>query len=279
MSDPTDSDDTVMALSAGIGPALYVGTLRHRRFGPRPHAFSYRLFMAMLDVDHIDEQMGVSRVTSVNRFNWASYDDRDHLGDPARPLRARVTADAERHGLALPTGPIYLLTHLRYLGYNFNPISFYYCCDAAGEVQRVLAEVHSTFGEQCTYWLPAREAGAASFRQRMPKVMHVSPFMGMSVDYEFIVRPPGRSLVAHMNTIERQGGTDRPYFDATLTLERRPWSRPEIGRVLRRHPWMTIKVIAAIHWEALRLRAKGLRYYPHPRGGPGRRAGGREAKA
>lgn len=254
------------------GGALYVGTLRHRRFEPRPHAFSYPLFMVLVDVDRLAEQMTVSRLTSVNRFNWASFDDRDHLGAPSEPLRTRVAEDARRQGLSLPAGPIYLLTHLRYLGYNFNPISFYFCCNLAGEVELVMGEVHSTFGEQCTYWIPAREG--PSFRARLPKIMHVSPFMGMDVDYEFIVTPPGHRFVAHMNTMARGG--DRPYFDATLSLERRPWSAGEIRRQLIRHPLMTARVVGAIHWEALRLWAKGLQVYPQPHRPSGRRTG-REA--
>jgi DUF1365 family protein len=101
--------------------------------------------------------------------------------------------------------------------------------------------------------------------------MHVSPFMSMDVDYEFAVTPPAASLVAHMHTIERADGTDTPYFDATLTLERRPWSAREIHRVLRRHPWMTATVIGAIHWEALRLWLKGVPSYPNPDRQPSRR--------
>src|SRR5262245_20436429 len=127
-----------------MGPALYVGRLRHRRFRPKPHAFTYNLFMVLVDVDRVAEQMAVSPFTSVNRFNWASFDDRDHLGDASRPLRERLTADAAAHGVTLGDGPIYLLTHLRYLGFNFNPISFYFCCDRTGRVDAMLAEVRNT---------------------------------------------------------------------------------------------------------------------------------------
>jgi DUF1365 family protein len=259
-------------------PALYVGRLRHRRFGPRPHAFTYRLFMACVDIDRLDEQMAVSRLTSVNRFNWATFDDRDHLGDPAKPLRERLRQDAAAAGHVLPGGRILLLTHLRYLGYNFNPISFYYCHDPAGRLRLVLGEVRNTFGGLCTYWLPA-EGGAAGperVRARVPKVMHVSPFMSMEVDYAFALTPPGDSIVAHMETFERGAGDARPYFDATLTLERRPWTAAAWRRVLARHPLMTAAVIGAIHWQALRLWMKGLPFHPHPEGGAGRRTGRQE---
>jgi uncharacterized protein len=258
-----------------IEPALYVGRLRHRRFRPRPHAFTYNLFMALVDVDHVNDQMRRSRLTSVNRFNWATFDDRDHLGDPARPLRNRVADDAVAAGLTLPDGPLYLLTHLRYLGYNFNPISFYYCCNRLGEVEMVMGEVHSTFGEICTYWLTDVDSmkPPRTFRRRLAKTMHVSPFMPMSLDYEFIVTTPGQSLVAHMNTVDRAEGTPAPNFDATLTLERREWTASAVMGQLVRVPVMTAKVIGAIHWEALRLRAKGLRVYPHPREAESRRTG------
>jgi hypothetical protein len=117
-----------------INSGLCLGTLRHRRFAPIAHAFTYPLFMALLDIDRLPELMRVSRVTGYNRFNWASFHDRDHLGDPARPLRERLVVDAARHGIDLPDGRIFLLTHLRYLGYGFNPVSFFYCFDAAGRL-------------------------------------------------------------------------------------------------------------------------------------------------
>lgn len=248
------------------GPALYTGQLRHRRFLPTPHAFTYDLFMAMVDIDQLPEQMRVSRVTSYNRWNWASFDERDHLGDPRRPLRERLTDSAAAAGLTLPDGPIYLLTHLRYLGYSFNPISFYYCYDRQHQLRAVLNEVNSTFGEQRCYWIDATgDARTANgLRHRTAKTMHVSPFMSMDVDYEFVLTEPGDALVAHMNTFAHTGDTVRPYFDATLTLTREPWSARAIRRALRRHPMMTAKVIAAIHWEALRLWLKGVPHYDPP---------------
>src|SRR5215470_17436151 len=115
--------------------ALYVGRLRHRRFSPRPHAFSYPLFMAFLDIDRLGELMRVSPLAAYNHFAWASYAERDHFGDPAKPLRARLGEDAARQGVVLPDGQIFLLTHLRYLGYVFNPVSFYYCYDRAGALR------------------------------------------------------------------------------------------------------------------------------------------------
>jgi hypothetical protein len=167
-------------------------------------------------------------------------------------------------GHIVPDGPIYLLTHLRYLGYNFNPISFYYCFDPDDRLAVIIGEVHSTFGEERLYWLTSATARHPAPGWQTPKTLHVSPFMPMDLTYEFQVSPPGRSLVAHIATSAVGEPAANPIFDATLTLERRPWTARDLHRVLARHPWMTAKVIAAIHWEALRLRLKGVPVYAHP---------------
>jgi DUF1365 family protein len=240
-----------------IEPGLYRGTLRHRRFAPTPHAFTYQVWMALLDIDRIPELMRASWLTSWNRWNWASYDDRDHLCTANAPLRQRVHDAARRQAIDAPDGPIFLLTNLRCLGYCFNPVSFYYLFDQAWQIQLVMAEVHNTFGGSHTYWLRP-DAGRRGFRAAAEKSLYVSPFMPMNLNYQFALTPPANSLVAHIDT--RDG--DHVVLDATLTLERRPWNAAELRRLALRQPAMTAKVIAAIHWQALRLWAKGVRVVP-----------------
>lgn len=242
--------------------ALYVGTVRHRRFEPVRHEFTYPLFMPMLDIDRIPELMRVSPFSSYNRFNWASFHQRDHFGDPAVPLRERLRADAARHDVRLPGGPIFLLTHLRYLGYCFNPISLFYCYSGEGVLETILAEVNSTFGETHNYWLSGanRDLASQSHVYRCSKAIHVSPFLPMELDYRFAMTPPGEQLVAHMDTVAGERGG----FDATLRLWREPWSAASLHRALLRFPWMTAKVIWAIHWEALRLYSKRVPLHTHP---------------
>ena len=235
-----------------IDSGLFIGTLRHRRFAPVAHAFTYPLFMVLLDVDRIGELIRASAFTRWNRFNWATFDDRDHLGDPSRPLRERLRADAAGHGLELPDGRIFLLTHLRYLGYCFNPVSFFYCVDRDERLQLVLAEVHNTFGGSRHYWVRPHDTAA--------KALYVSPFMPPDLEYSFDFSRPGASLVAHMATVKE--GT--AFFDATLRLERRPWDAVHIRRALARHPLMTAGVVAGIHWEALKLWWKGVPAYDRP---------------
>ncbi|HUK54544.1 MAG TPA: DUF1365 domain-containing protein [Candidatus Binatia bacterium] len=250
-------------------PGIYVGELRHRRFRPVRHEFAYPVFQVLLDVDRIPELMRVSRLAAYNRWNWAAYDERDHFGDPARPLRERLQAGAAACGVALPAGPAFLLTNLRYFGYCFNPVSFYYFCAPSGAVEMMLAEVNNTFGETCNYWLTpqceqrAGEPGRRDYNGRRyatRKVFHVSPFLELGLDYTWVFTPPGERLVAHTATNDREG----LLFDATLTLARRPWTAAALRRTLAQFPWVTAKVIAAIYWQALRLRGKGAPYVPHP---------------
>jgi uncharacterized protein len=249
-------------------PGLYVGTLRHARYRPRVHAFTYPVFMALLDIDRIADAMRVSRLTGYNRWNWASFDERDHLGDPSRSLRERVTDAAADAGVPIPQGPIFLLTNLRYLGYCFNPVSFFYCYDGTGRLESVLAEVNNTFGETCNYWLTDEQAvnpvpGAddrAPRRYATPKVFHVSPFMALRQGYEWRLTPPQERLSLNIRVVE----SGARMLDATLDLRHRPWTASTIRRTLLRHPWMTAKVIVAIHLEAVRLHLKGVRYLPHP---------------
>jgi len=244
-------------------PAIYLGTIRHRRFRPKAHRFSYPLFMVYLDIDRIPEALQASRLLSHGRWNWASFHEEDHLGDPALPLRERLRRDAREQGLELPDGPVFLLAHLRYLGYCFNPVSYFYCHDPEGSLRCVMAEVHNTFGERHTYWMDAsrgtRRKGVLAFD--VPKAFHVSPFLSMDCRYRWTFNEPGKELRVLVAESERGAFT----FCADLSMVRQPWSAASIRRTLFRFPWMTLKVIAAIHWEALWLWIKRVPVFTHPR--------------
>ena len=236
-----------------IDSGLFVGTLRHRRFTPVAHAFTYPLFMALLDIDRVPELMRVSRLTSHNRWNWASFDDRDHLGDPARPLRERLVVDAARHGIELPDGRIFLLTHLRYLGYCFNPVSFFYCFDRAERLQVVLAEVSNTFGGTHNYWLRPDSASRDVSRRRHEIALRVAVHAGrprVRVRLHAAGGPPGR---AHEDGQGGLGGLRRDAVARTTALER--GGDPPGARPLSRDDRA---VMAGIHWQALRLWWKGV---------------------
>ena len=247
-----------------IYPAIYVGSLRHRRFLPRRHEFTYPIFMVCLDIDRIPEAMSISPFTSHNRWNWASFFDDDHFGNPRLSLRQRLTYDAREHKITLPDGRVLLLTHLRYLGYNFNPVSFFYCHRSDGTVESIVAEVNNTFGETHNYWLHAGHEQSGNFmRCEFDKQFHVSPFMAMAQRYEWTFASCGDSLVVQTNSFENENHV----FDATLKLEPREWNRANLHAILRRYPWETLKVIGAIHYQAVRLWLKKVPVVHHPGAG------------
>jgi DUF1365 family protein len=233
--------------------------------------------MAWIDVDRLAQQMSASRLLGYNRAALAAFYDADHFGDPAAALRARVVHQAAEAGFAIGDGPIYLLTHLRYAGYVFNPISLFYCYDQASRLRGVLAEVNNTFGGRQVYWLNGPFDARAPLRTRVSKELYVSPFMPFDMAYDFTITPPAERLVVHMS-LTHSGASGPPgppgaasasgvsgaLFDATLRMRYRPWNAYEIHRALLQFPFMTAKVIGAIHWEALRLWLKGLMVHPFP---------------
>lgn len=230
---------------------LYTGWVQHRRHAPHPHVFRYPLFMVCLDLDELDHVFARHWCWSARRPAIARFRREDHFGDARVPLDQTVRDLVQARTGHRPEGPIRLLTHLRYFGYVFNPVSFFYCFDAAdARVETMVAEVSNTpWGERHCYVLDGL-AGETD------KAMHVSPFMPMDLRYEWRFTEPAERLHVHMR-LKRANET---LFHATLALVREP-----IGNgVLIRFPLMTAKVIAAIHWEALRLWFKRTPLHTHP---------------
>lgn len=245
--------------------AIYHGWLDHRRLTPKPHAFRYRLFMLYLDLGELDEVFRGRWSWSTRRAALARFDRRDHLGDPDQPLDDAVRAlVAERTGRR-PAGPVRLLTHLRYFGYGFNPVSFYYCFDADDRaLEAVVAEVNNTpWGERHCYVLQPDTPGAPWLQARSTKAMHVSPFHPMALVYDWRLNVPGEALAVHM-ALRPQAADAPPVFGATLALQRRPIGGLALAAQLLRFPFMTAQVIGAIHWQALRLWLKRVPVHDHP---------------
>ena len=240
--------------------ALYVGSLRHRRFAPAPHAFEYRLCMAWLDLAELDRVFRRRWFWSTRRPALAWLRRADYLGDARVPLDQAVRERVALETGFRPAGPVRMLTHLRTFGACFNPVTFYFCYDPAGEnVETIVAEITNTpWNERHAYVLPARAAGGLHFR--FGKRFHVSPFMPMEIEYDWRFSRPGRRLAVHMEN--RRDGAK--LFDATLALERRAMSGPSLAGALLRFPFASLGVLAAIYWEALRLRVKRVPFHVHP---------------
>lgn len=246
-----------------MNSAIFRGEVRHRRFEPVPHAFRYRVWQLWLDLDEIDRVFDGRWLWSAERANVFSFRSRDHLDGSDAPLAPRIRdLVAQRTGVR-PHGPVRLLTYPRCWGYVFNPVSFFYCHGQDGRVAAIVAEVNNTpWGERHLYVLgaPSDEGAGGAHRYRFAKEFHVSPFHGMDSAYDWRFTDPGRSLVVHMECL--RGG--RTFFDSTMTLERREISGASLAAAAARHPFMTGKVIAAIHLQALLLWVKRVPTFRHP---------------
>jgi len=242
-----------------MNSALYTGRLRHRRHAPRRHCFEYSLALAWLDLAELDQVFAGRWFWSTRRPNLVCFRRADYLGDPAVPLDRAVREMVERETGSAPTGPIRLLTQLRTFGHCFNPVSFYYCFDAAGEtVQAIVAEITNTpWKERHAYVLAAGPDGASA---TFDKQFHVSPFFPMEQTYEWRLGVPGEQLRVEM--VNREKGAE--VFRAGLALRRSAWSAGALRRAALLQPLMAWKVHAAIHWQALRLWVKGVPFHVHP---------------
>jgi len=220
--------------------------------------------MVYLDLGELPHVFAGRWLWGVERRRPASFRRADHLGDPDVPLDAAVRRTvAERTGRE-PEGPIRLLTQLRYWGFCFNPVSFYYCFDPAGErVETLLAEVHNTPWNERYCYVLSREGPHAgpTLRFRGAKAFHVSPFMGMDQTYHWKVTEPGETL--HVSIANEEEGRGR-FFGVSLDLERREITGASLVRSLAAHPFMTGRIVAGIYAQAWRLRRKGLPIFPHP---------------
>jgi DUF1365 family protein len=241
---------------------IYKGWVRHRRAAPTRHHFRYRLFMMYLDLAELPRLFDRVPFWSARRRALAWFKRSDYLGDPSKPLDAAVRDLVEARTGVRPAGPIRLLTHLRYFGYCMNPVSFYYCFEeSGGKLATIVAEITNTpWGERHQYVLPVTsEARLNKFV--FDKEFHVSPFLPMDMSYEWCFNAPSDRLFVSMRNLK----AGEPVFDATLALHQAPITARSLLGVLIGFPLMTAKVIAAIHWEALKLWTKRTPFFAHPR--------------
>lgn len=244
---------------------IYEGQVKHTRTSPVVHRFSYRLFTMYLDLDELPLLFEKRWLWSVRRPALARFRRENHLGPADRPLVDAVRDLVEAETGRRPEGPIRLLTNLSYFGYRFNPVSFYYCFTANGTgVETIVAEVNNTpWGEQETYVLPCggQAETLQAWRFKPVKKMHVSPFMPMDVQYDWVLASPQSRLSIHMANLK----DGKRFFDAAMIMRRTEINAASLASVLMRFPLLTTKIIVAIHWQALRLWLKRCPVYLHPK--------------
>lgn len=246
--------------------AVYEGWVRHRRFEPIEHEFRYRLFLMYLDLEELPEVLDPYPLWSARRGAPARFRRADFMGDPSRPLAECARDEVERQAGRRPAGPVRLLANLRYLGHAFNPVSLYYCFDAAAErVEAVVADVNNIpWGERHPYVLARGGRRGPVLGGELDKELHVSPLMGMDQTYSFRAAEPGPTLSVHIESHQPDAGAKQ--FDATLSLRRRELGRSLLTRMLLQYPAMSLQVVARIYAQSMRLKLRGARYFPHPEG-------------
>ncbi|MBN8279402.1 MAG: DUF1365 domain-containing protein [Gammaproteobacteria bacterium] len=246
--------------------AIYQGRVSHRRFRPVRHDFRYQVRMLYLDLAELPALFDPFLLWSARRPAPAWFRRADHHGDPAVPLDMAVRDLVEREAGFRPAGAIRLLTHLRYFGYGFNPLSVYYCHDAEGALEAVVLEVSNMpWREMHPYVLTRGEPIAnGGYRFAFAKAFHVSPFLPMDMEYRCRLAPPGARLALALENW-RHGARN---FDAHLDFVREPLDGRSLARLLGTDPLATLRVTALIHWQALKLWRKRAPVYDHaPAGG------------
>jgi uncharacterized protein len=250
------------AVIEGDAAALYVGEVMHARLKPIGHRFNYRVMSLLIDLDRLEVADRQTALFGVNRRALYSFHEADHGGRDGSSLRLYAQRCATEHGIDLTGGRVLLLCYPRLFGYTFNPLSVYFCYDANGQPTLLMYEVRNTFGDIHSYVLPVNRSdiSPAGIRQTQDKRFYVSPFVEMAMRYHFRVALPKDRVKLRILETDSEG----PLLSATFNGHRRALTTQELLRSFFSFPMVTLKVIAAIHWQALRLWLKGVRLVPRP---------------
>ena len=252
-------------MPTAFASAIYTGKVRHRRFSPKQHEFAYDVFMMYLDTREIADVFSLSRFWSLTKFAPVQYKrtdfhiDQSHFGQKYLPSVDESVRNTIQTTIGVrPTGPIRMLVNLRYWGINMNPLSTYYCFDEAGEnIIAILAEVHNTPWNQRHAYVLTGENFAHKQRVNFSKEFHVSPFNPIAMDYHWHSTTPNKTLGLHLENWQN----NTKIMDATMVLVREPINPNAMNKILIRFPCMTVKIVAAIYWQALKLWWKGVPFF------------------
>ena len=249
--------------------AIYTGWVSHQRCSPKLHHFRYKIFMMYLDLNELPSLFNNMRYWSYGKRNIANFNRADYYGDSTKPLKDEISTLVKTATGNAIRGDIRLLTNMRYFGHCFNPVSFYYCFEADNQtLQAIVSHITNTpWGEDYAY---VHDLCNANYQEKLTKNgvihafkleknFHVSPFMPMNIQYDWAFKLEQNQLFIHMKNLQHQ----IEIFSATLALQKSELSEKSLNRLLIKYPLMTVKVVAAIYWNALKLYLKRIPFYAH----------------
>lgn len=250
-------------MQKSLNSCLYRATVMHHRFKPKPHRFHYKVFMFWIDLDEIALLKKNLLFFSHNRFNVFSLKDHEHLQlppenpDTSKSIKEHIICYMKQNGLHATPSKIMLLTNLNILGYNFNPVSFYYCFDENNQPLCSIAEVGNTFKEMKPYLLTSQHFKHTAFELRTAKHFYVSPFFNLDTQFDFKLAIPEKKLHLKIDTYD----DGEKVFTSTLTGGQTPLTNLNLFWYGIRFPLLTVQIITLIHWHALLLWMKKIPYH------------------
>lgn len=229
----------------------------HHRLEPKRRSFVYNVFMFAIDLDEINLLSKRFFLMSWNRFNAFSFSEKDHLFGRVKPIKEEVVNFVESQSVQGVTRVV-LITNLRTWGYNFNPVSFYFCYDKQDNPVCAVAEVGNTFGEQKLFFLgPDTLQDKHAFRLRIKKYFYVSPFFEMDTEFDFDLAPPDDKIDIRINDFRN----DKKIFLSSLVGVRKEMTNTRLLFYCFRFPFITLQIIFLIHWNAFILIMKRIKYF------------------
>lgn len=259
-----------------MNSSLYSCRVMHHRLAPKTHSFGYRVYLFYLDIEELPMLAKKLSWLSVNRFNLFNFRDKDHLHlpeeiadwhqdsgqqkstDQNKNLRDKLRKYLYKNGLELGAGRVMLLTNLAVLGYNFNPVSFYFCFDEHGAPLCAVAEISNTFREMKLFLIKKEEMKGERFRQRIEKYFYVSPFIDLDTLFDFDLAIPNEKLNIRIDDYDRQGNR---FFLSTLMGDRKPLTNTNLLRYFFSIPMIPLQVMSLIHWQAFLLWRKKFSFH------------------
>ncbi len=241
---------------------MYISNVMHRRLFPVQYRFTYRIFGFLINLNQLNNLSKTSFLLSYNRFNIFSFYESDHGRRDGSSLTQWAAQQLASQGMESDNLKIYLHCMPRVLGYTFNPISYWFCYSSENQLLAVLVEVHNTFGDQHTYFLPARDVDVSdSVRASKPKNFHVSPFINMQAHYQFRISQPDETFSAMI----REQQDERLMLVAGQHGKRSNISNTSLLKAFFFLPLMTLKVMTMIHWQAVKIYFKGGTFHRRPK--------------